>query len=379
MANPFPEDIIFGILSRLPVKSLARFRCVCKSWFKYINDPYLHTIHVKEPTPIFFQLYVKKLTPIGFQLSPVNVWGYIKISFLHGTTSLRKKPVLELDFMGRFFDCLLVGSCNGLILVCNEQDPRDSEGIHRGVFRFALINPLSKERCHLPPIPTKMTGLIDFRSPYYWASGFGFDDSTNTLKTVFFANLNLEAYVPCTMVHSSGSSSWREVAQNPAYPIKGGGVFAHGRLYWLAESFTLVWFDVKREEFGLIDPPKPKGDRWFDCNELDDLNGQLGFSYYGPFGIKTWILKQHKEWVLHRCFDISPILPPPYEEYDLEILGCWNNDGDILLMGYIYQTERLFVYTLKSGDLREVDCGDASGGWIRMYQSSSLSLLPTSA
>ncbi|XP_076949499.1 F-box protein At4g19940-like [Bidens hawaiensis] len=189
------------------------------------------------------------------------------------------------------------------------------------------------------------------------------------------------------MVHSSGSSSWREVAQNPAYPIKGGGVFAHGRLHWLADPFNtffifitdrrkLVWFDVKTEEFGLTDPPKPEeGGRWFDYNELVDLNGQLGFSYYGPSGIMIWILKQHEEWVLHCCFDISPILPPPYDEYDLEILGCWNNDGDILLRSYD-PGDRLLVYTLKSGDLREVDREDACGGWIRVYQSSSLLLLP---
>ncbi|KAJ0469055.1 putative F-box domain-containing protein [Helianthus annuus] len=56
MAEQFPPEIIYTILSRLPIKSLARFRCVCKPWLKYINDPYLQTIHVQEePTPIMFQ------------------------------------------------------------------------------------------------------------------------------------------------------------------------------------------------------------------------------------------------------------------------------------------------------------------------------------
>ncbi|XP_076936172.1 F-box protein At4g19940-like [Bidens hawaiensis] len=193
------------------------------------------------------------------------------------------------------------------------------------------------------------------------------------------------------MVHSSGSSFWREVAQKPAYPIKGGGVFAHGRLHWLAYAFDtfsisvtdrriLVWFDVKTEEFGLTDhPPKlEEGDSWFDYNELVYLNGQLGFSYYGPYGIKIWILKQHEEWVLHCSFNISPIQPPPYNTYDLKLLGCWNNDDDILLRSHNLM-ERLLVYTLKTGDLREVYCGDSCRGSIQMYQSSSLFLLPTNA
>ncbi|XP_076916481.1 uncharacterized protein LOC143576224 [Bidens hawaiensis] len=330
-------------------------------------------IHVKEePTPILLEHCPR---------------GNTKISFLHGTTGLRKKPVLELCYKGHSFGYMLLGSCNGLILVCNDHPTTE------GMYRFALINPLKKECCDLPPIPTKTIGLTGSCGSYYWASGIGnLDDSTNTLKTVFFANVDPEAHVPCTMVRSSGSSSWREVAQKPAYPIKGRGVFAHGRLYWLSYPFDtfsisvtdrrmLVWFDVKIEEFGLTDPPKPEeGGRWADYNELVVLNGQLGFSYYGPFGIKIWVLKQHEEWVLHCCFDTRPILPPPlYDEYDnLEILGCWNNDGDILLRSYD-SGDRLLVYTLKSGDLREVDRGDdACGGWIRVYQSSSLLLLPTS-
>ena len=34
-----PEDVIFEVLARLPMRSLCRFRCVCKAWRALISDP----------------------------------------------------------------------------------------------------------------------------------------------------------------------------------------------------------------------------------------------------------------------------------------------------------------------------------------------------
>ncbi|XP_026378191.1 F-box protein CPR1-like [Papaver somniferum] len=34
-----PEEITVGILKRLPIKSVLKFRCVCKKWYNILNDP----------------------------------------------------------------------------------------------------------------------------------------------------------------------------------------------------------------------------------------------------------------------------------------------------------------------------------------------------
>ncbi|XP_076923112.1 F-box/kelch-repeat protein At3g23880-like [Bidens hawaiensis] len=377
MADEFPLDIIYGILSRLLIKSLARFRCVCKSWLKYINDPYLQTIHVtEEPTPF-----------LGF--SSRDTENLRKISLLRvdqGSMTVKKDPVYEFCYKGW---SMTLGSCNGLILVCFNIGTSDHD-----TFVLQLINPLTKQRDTLPPIKIGTTYAHWFDSGA--TAGFAFDDSTNTLTTVcvilkqpdwshdFF---DVRRGKLCTMVHRSGMSSWRKVAQNPACPIGGEGVFAHGRLHWLAsrEFFRsprkIVWFDVKVEEFGLIDfPDLPEMSPEFHYYvPLVDLNGELGFAYDRHNGFHMWILKQEK-WVFH-CFINYPLALTNLGYEDVMVSDCWNNAGDILLIvDDWHRGKHLLVYTLKTGDLKGFVWDDPSeakadvGTDVRMSRSSMFSI-----
>ncbi|XP_076935338.1 putative F-box protein At1g55070 [Bidens hawaiensis] len=197
---------------------------------------------------------------------------------------------------------LVLGSCNGLTLVCYQLD------VIRGIL-FAITNPLSKQYYNLPPIKTRTC----FDSP---AAGVVFDESTNTLKTVCVIhkrqhNINVIPKQLCTMVYSLGMRSWGEIAQNPAYPISGEGVFAHGRLHWLASldqqyrppdyaGRKIVWLDVKMEEFGLTDPPKQNLLCFKKKDRVVDLKGELGYAFFNLHLVELWILKK-EEWVLHCC------------------------------------------------------------------------------
>ncbi|RHN59202.1 putative F-box domain-containing protein [Medicago truncatula] len=50
-----PRELIIQILMWLPVKSLIRFKCVCKLWFSLISDPHFANSH--------FQLTAAANTP----------------------------------------------------------------------------------------------------------------------------------------------------------------------------------------------------------------------------------------------------------------------------------------------------------------------------
>ncbi|GKF67100.1 F-box domain containing protein, partial [Tanacetum coccineum] len=155
-----------------------------------------------------------------------------------------------------------------------------------------VVHPLRKECYELPPFPLRFDRLMLRES-----CGLGFDTSTNTWKMLCVL---LKEYAPphkpdmvknnlCTMMHVFGTNSWREIPQDPSYPITGKAVFANGCLHWLA-SYTdiktedggrpVIWFDVEKEEFGLIDPPKRMCDLWGNYSyryQVADLNGEVGY------------------------------------------------------------------------------------------------------
>ncbi|XP_058182240.1 F-box/kelch-repeat protein At3g23880-like [Rhododendron vialii] len=45
-----PDELVFDILSRLPVQSILRYKCVCKSWLSMISDPQFIKTHFLRST-----------------------------------------------------------------------------------------------------------------------------------------------------------------------------------------------------------------------------------------------------------------------------------------------------------------------------------------
>lgn len=86
--------------------------------------------------------------------------------------------------------------------------------------------------------------------------------------------------------------------------------------------------DVRKEEFGLIIPPKSI---WRLCynngyqDHLVDLNGEVGFVCIETN--EVWVLKNKVEWVLQYRIDGLH----DYLKGYIKVLGCWNKKGDILV------------------------------------------------
>ncbi|GJT50669.1 F-box domain containing protein [Tanacetum coccineum] len=372
--DTLPSNIIFNIFSRVPVKCLARSRCVSKVWCNYIDDRYLVTIHdkrlVEEPTPILYHPHLcrEKITrSLCFHVIESKQTAGASDSYVLEAKEgpfleyLRKTPLSQSSRV----KIRVQGSCNGLI--CLLQD--DSEV----VTSLVVVHPLRKECYELPPLSVHFDETM-FRD----SCGLGFDASANTLKMVCVLcksnkvsnNPDVVKKYLCTMVHVFGTNSWREIPQVPYYPITGNAVFVNGCLHWLVSHLDVppqdggrpvIWFDVEKEEFGLIDPPKSMCDLWrtYSCgyDQVVDLNGEVG--YMCTRTMEFWLLNHKKEWVPHCRFakEITPLSDYIY------VMGCWNNDGDILIKSISNGRYAFFVYNLKGGVLQKTNIAGPNDAW----------------
>ncbi|XP_071726136.1 putative F-box protein At4g38870 isoform X2 [Rutidosis leptorrhynchoides] len=419
-------DNIYNILSRMPLKSLARFQCVSKVWCNYINDPYLEIMHAKRAMkePMMLMMFELDLYPYASASLTMLVTKQEEEEKSGATsheevviTTKKNPPTPYMEFVckdwgPRYYigKKITIGSCKGLIFSSQDNNVDD------GTTVLLVINPLKKESYKLPPIKIWSCNTSAYEERE--ACGLGYDDSSNTYKMVCVVLRNqqkkIKSYWPdqgdvvkedlCTMVHafggtdssSSSSSSWREIPAIPAYPISGEAVFANGCLHWLVcynlkyLSFDavskVICFDMKKEEFGLIDPPYNTHIDRTGREHLVDLDGQVGLVYDDIMTsyIEVWLLLNHHHnnkttkcwsWVLHCRFDRKPPLAP---KMFIKVIGYWNKDaGDLLITDGCRR--RLFIYRLKHGVLHEANFileGYApSGSDIRLYQPTFSSIL----
>nr|XP_043633430.1 F-box protein At2g23160-like [Erigeron canadensis] len=352
-----PKDALYDILSRLPVESLARFRCVCKPWCNYIDDPYLVSIHVNEP---ILMMLNGECATLPKRPGIVSI-----IESKEGNTVFEVKQDPIYRFKSKGSQIQDIGISNGMILLAQDDDEFLDD------VSFLVIHPLRKERYELP--------FLDLQFPLSCpnAYGLGFDDSTKTFKVVFlFTRLTSQLDNLCTMVHILGTYLWRKIPQIPeCYKMYGQGVFVKGLLHWVNASSEnehtdmckLTYFDVRKEEFGVIDPPPKPTISTMD--QLVNINDKLGYAYKIDDSVQVWILK-HKEWLSYGQFHCAPLLSCSYD-ISLRGLGCCNQDGDLLIRaGKYHDPGRFFIYKLESGDLHEVNInGLEYNSKIILYQS----------
>lgn len=179
------DDIVVEILSRLPVKSLKRFRCVCKSWCDLISDSFFVMKHANYATKATSSL--KVLVSIE-PFQSIDCEALLKHEDEDGHVA-SSQPKLDLSKccpdMLRSCHLYIVGSCNGLICLHGVDWYRDYSDI-------LLWNPCTGDTKVLPEHTFFRAHYGKYRHPMFY--GFGYDSSTDDYKVILGDSYVREGY-----------------------------------------------------------------------------------------------------------------------------------------------------------------------------------------
>ncbi|KAL3506321.1 hypothetical protein ACH5RR_031703 [Cinchona calisaya] len=273
-----PHDLIGEILSRLPVKSLLRFRCVSKSWLSLISSRQFIQTH----------LIISSNEDAYTNHSLIFSSGYssfnLKWSALQ--SALNASPLQTTDF-----NCpmkyspksvtAIMGSCNGL--VCIGIDNRN----------LYLWNPSIRKFNKLPDSGFKYISFVLF--------GFGYDKLNDDYKVIGIGNTEVKLY-------SWKTNSWKIIeGYNYARPLPQQCAFVDGKLHFIVNTYLdiedsylpkIVSFDLANEAFGEVGIPNQD----FSERSLGVLGGCLShLNFILEYnGVDVWIMKEYgvrESWI----------------------------------------------------------------------------------
>ncbi|KAK1381978.1 F-box domain-containing protein [Heracleum sosnowskyi] len=208
-----PVDTIeFEILPRLPVKSLLRFKSVCKSWNSLISsDVFIKSVRNSDHDSV----------TLVSHSGQDNLYGH--------------------------FTAVCIGCINGLVFIEEHQWDCDSETLE-----FIIWNPATKQCLEIrpPPVPISCRYFL----------GFGFDSVANDYKFMYVINIKEHPLVG--YIYSCNSGCWTKIIQSnfvvPGCILNMDPVIINGSPFWLilqdlnGSHLHVMSFDVRQEFFRLL-------------------------------------------------------------------------------------------------------------------------------
>ncbi|XP_061366287.1 F-box/kelch-repeat protein At3g23880-like [Gastrolobium bilobum] len=189
---PLPDELVQEILLRSPVKSLVRFKCVCKSWLSLISDPSFANSHFELSAAPSHRLLFKTRYGSEAHSNDVDASFHDDSAFVRLVHPLPESAMFPYGFQ-------VLGSCRGFVLFIGRDSNlyiwNPSNGFHRRHLSFSdFIRKL--RRSH------NRTLLI----------GFGYDSSTDDYLVVV---LWLEEEETHMVLFSLRTNLWKK---NPGFP-----------------------------------------------------------------------------------------------------------------------------------------------------------------
>ncbi|QHO32362.1 hypothetical protein HN51_020416 [Arachis hypogaea] len=335
------EEMIMEILLRLPTRTLATLKSVCRSWRNLISTPDFTRNHLRRSC-----LRDSSLTPPRIFYCTHDGWyGGIESFFEPSMLDNPSEPTKVARFSRGGYR--IVGSCHGLL--CFFDSDADDDHIHA-----ILWNPCTGFIFKSPQINGK---------PYF--SGFGYDHLSDTYK--FYATITKK--VPSGVESSARiytfgpTSSWRRIddtpssllcprtAYDPCMADNLKGVFlSSGKactINWCVYDVVL-YFDLGKETYGrftLPDRDLNYGYSWTHYTSLYVLRDCLSVCYRKT---QRWIVWQMKEYGDAKSWTTLAMIPFHPQLYD-PLQPLYISESDVLLV--MSRSFKLVLCNLNDGSI----------------------------
>ncbi|XP_043688508.1 F-box protein CPR1-like [Telopea speciosissima] len=341
-----PQEIIINILSKMPTKSLIRFRSVCKHWQRLITDPGFIEIHLNQS--------------VGNKSSVIITMDKLDLYSVNYDKHDDNMDIVKLDnpFLQFHYSIIsVVGSCNGLLLV-------DLIKSRSSLSMTFLWNPSTREYRRLPHLPVEFKGH-DFSS---WA--LVHHPKRKDYEVVRIVRYDVDnglrnhSYRVEVLVYILGTDSWRRIGDSP-WHIDNGRLPAQlvaGAPHWMGTTRDLsrqiiVSFDVEIEEFQVVELPNNLGDAGWEFEfRLGVLDGFLSLFHfaYAEY-LDVWVMKDYgikESWTKLFTVTQQPMLQYYYiVSSPFELL----RNGEILLLESVdNEPRKRMFYDPKNQSFREL-------------------------
>ncbi|KAL3644203.1 hypothetical protein CASFOL_012135 [Castilleja foliolosa] len=337
-----PQDMIDCIITRLPVKSIYRFKSVCKPLRQVFSSPKfvkMHRAHFPQNQSVV--IYSRTVEYIN------------NISLLKIKPDEEKIPSkLDIPFPQVKDLADLVGCCNGLLCMSFPCE------------FVALWNPALNNAFKCIPIPD-----LETEGPHMLSIGFGYNEEEDDFKVIIIAELEKDVKVRVE-VYSANSDSWSTIDvgfQFSVFPSKNSAI-VNGSPYWVAEvdeKLVLVCFDVRKMVLKIVPLSYLIYEGAIDTLFVDfkgDLGALVSKQKKGEtvLSLEMWVFDDvgKNGWTKKLSFR-------PIELKVHRFLQCLENGKT--LIGECLEDGKVFVFDTENGDVKEIVIGEAERGSFQVY------------
>nr|XP_043611918.1 putative F-box protein At3g16210 [Erigeron canadensis] len=355
------EELMINILSRLPPKSLLRFRSVSKSLRSCIDSPSF--IRLRTLRSSTTKVFIRHMCNQGLDVDFYTLHTKGELPLCPQTGYNDTKPIKY-----NFSSSVIVGSCNGIF--CLADDEKD----------IYLWNPSIRRA-------VKVHDLTSWSLNELY--GFGFDPIVDDYK-ILKISYSLSGQWTSS-VYAVKTGIWSEISSTPTTTSFSTEVsrscFLNGALHWLVKRIirydhmsmtylNILTFDLSTHVFGEIELPK----RNWESGHLIIIEGCLAASSSRDGKCLIWIMREYN-WSVFFVFGLNVI------GRDLQVLPFSTNDKDLMITTL---RDKITVYNLDTRVQQRVAAFSASStiinaevfaeslellNWRNTYKENELSFI----